>query len=970
MSAISLKSITGITSITTPSGVDNQLTLHTNDTTQRVKVTQSGIEVVGVATFQDIDVDSHTNLDNVSAVGFTTIGQGNFAYTPHTSSWATNSAINLVGNYGGAISFNDNGNGGFVQYLDGNGQNFYIKNGAVGGTTKSSIKCVKDGNVELYYNGSKKLETTNTGAVVTGILTATTSFVTTGNIVANGTMTVGSYGLFGSLVAADPGSNYYGPTNRFGGGLALQGELRIDGDIVHIGDTNTKIRFPSADTFTVETAGIERLRIGSDGTLSKYLNSSTVQAAFGGSGQINGITALPSMAGSPLVVGRDTGTTRSAHFGGHLQFDSGYGIQGTEFSVYGNTSGLYLNSLVSGDAIIFQTHNGSSVGERLRITSAGKVGINETNPSTILHVENDNANASTYYLNTDAAILVQNKNSNATAKTVLKLEGPVGGGDCAIVYGDSSANLIFSDRENERLRIASDGKVLIGSSNHNSVIGSGVGSQLQVEGNSYATSSLALINNQSSSDPAFLVFGKSRHGSSGGATVVQNGDRLGGIRWCGADGNDLHSRAAQVDVYIDGAPGSDDMPGRMVIETTPDGSPTPTNHLILYGTNKEVRNAGHYVAQTSGSGTSSQQASFGATQSGMSASSYNYILSGSNDGGNKCVMFVNGSTRSADGGANTLTFRNDGGNLRLGNSGTSTNILGNLTIEQPIVNQQTKFQYSNSGGVGAYLSLFNLGTATGSTTGIVFGIGTSGAVLDGTDYGEGQIKVYNDSGNYGNMEFNLHVNANRSFMKIVGNGQAYDGASAGSEGMRGGVAFGNAGIAIDRSWMGQPGIHVFNANVENDTDQANFRFHGWNRSYDSYPNSSGSDFSVALVADGMTLTSDRRRKTGITTITGALNTVSQMRGVSFTYINRDLEPQTHMSMDNGKKLGFIAQEVIPLLPELILDSGEKAVELENGYCDRYNMDYGGVAPLLVEAIKELKAKNEALEARIAALESS
>ena len=50
MSAISLKSITGITSITTPTGVDNQLTLHTNDTTQRVKVTQSGVEIAGVTT--------------------------------------------------------------------------------------------------------------------------------------------------------------------------------------------------------------------------------------------------------------------------------------------------------------------------------------------------------------------------------------------------------------------------------------------------------------------------------------------------------------------------------------------------------------------------------------------------------------------------------------------------------------------------------------------------------------------------------------------------------------------------------------------------------------------------------------------------------------------------------------------------------------------------------------------------------
>ena len=88
-----------------------------------------------------------------------------------------------------------------------------------------------------------------------------------------------------------------------------------------------------------------------------------------------------------------------------------------------------------------------------------------------------------------------------------------------------------------------------------------------------------------------------------------------------------------------------------------------------------------------------------------------------------------------------------------------------------------------------------------------------------------------------------------------------------------------------------------------------------------------------------------------------------MRGVSFQFVNRELEPQTHMSMDNGKKLGFIAQEVIPLLPQLIHDSGEKAVERENGYCDRYNMDYGGVAPLLVEAIKELVQRIVALESK-------
>ena len=58
MSAISLKSITGITSITTPAGVDNQLTLHNNNTSEAVKLDIAGnvhinnqLAVAGVSTF-------------------------------------------------------------------------------------------------------------------------------------------------------------------------------------------------------------------------------------------------------------------------------------------------------------------------------------------------------------------------------------------------------------------------------------------------------------------------------------------------------------------------------------------------------------------------------------------------------------------------------------------------------------------------------------------------------------------------------------------------------------------------------------------------------------------------------------------------------------------------------------------------------------------------------------------------------
>ena len=49
--------------------------------------------------------------------------------------------------------------------------------------------------------------------------------------------------------------------------IDAQGVINLADSIIHTGDTNTKIRFPTADTFTVETAGNERFRIGSNGKI-------------------------------------------------------------------------------------------------------------------------------------------------------------------------------------------------------------------------------------------------------------------------------------------------------------------------------------------------------------------------------------------------------------------------------------------------------------------------------------------------------------------------------------------------------------------------------------------------------------------------------------------------------------------------------------------------------------------------------
>ena len=85
---------------------------------------------------------------------------------PSQTSWATNSALNLYGSYGGGIAFNDNGNNGFVQYVESQGTIFNLKTGAVGGSLEQVIRAVKDGQVELYYNNTKTFETTPLGIKV------------------------------------------------------------------------------------------------------------------------------------------------------------------------------------------------------------------------------------------------------------------------------------------------------------------------------------------------------------------------------------------------------------------------------------------------------------------------------------------------------------------------------------------------------------------------------------------------------------------------------------------------------------------------------------------------------------------------------------------------------------------------------------------------------------------------------------
>ena len=107
--------------------------------------------------------------------------------------------------------------------------------------------------------------------------------------------------------------------------------------------------------------------------------------------------------------------------------------------------------------------------------------------------------------------------------------------------------------------------------------------------------------------------------------------------------------------------------------------------------------------------------------------------------------------------------------------------------------------------------------------------------------------------------------------------------------------------------------------------------------------------SITAAAD-ITAFSDIRHKANLEIINNALDKVSSLNGYTFT--------RTDLYDKETRHTGVIAQEVLEVLPEAILTNKEGI----------HSVAYGNLAGLFIEALKEERAKREALEERLSILE--
>ena len=121
-------------------------------------------------------------------------------------------------------------------------------------------------------------------------------------------------------------------------------------------------------------------------------------------------------------------------------------------------------------------------------------------------------------------------------------------------------------------------------------------------------------------------------------------------------------------------------------------------------------------------------------------------------------------------------------------------------------------------------------------------------------------------------------------------------------------------------------------------------------------------------AGGAHTYSDEKLKKDVVVIPNALDSVAKMNGVTFKW--KDPEKRASKETGTGKQFGVIAQNMLEVDPELPTLSVDPLAESGNEETDDklYSMDYARLSPYFIEAIKELKTKLEAAEARIAELE--
>ena len=483
----------------------------------------------------DLDVDGHTNLDNVSIAGVTTTG--------------------------GLLDIN----------AGGQANTFKVEDLTSGRVVLAGTGGELEDSGNLTFNG--------TTLAVTGAITASTSITATNNLITNGNFTISSTNPNIFLTDTNNDSDY---------------RISNSNGVLEFRDvTNSVTRFQIASDGKVlmdNTTGT--FTIGGD----NVYDSAKINLMVGSSSQTSATTEATALVIHDQNSRRN-GTEGAGSWKSKIVFRSTQ-INGNSASegasivhdiTYNNYSSTKMRSdlvfKTRGDA---QTSASDAATEKLRINHSGKViiGASSVSPATSY---TDNLVVSEATDNAGIQIVGNNSNSNyatiglgdAGGNLRSYLEAQLGANGNFTIGTNGTGPIRFTNSSGEAVRIHGT-RVIIGHTATDDR--DGYNSSLQVSGTGGDDSSLTIgrwSDNQSS--PA-LVFSKSRNGTIGNHTALSGNEYLGAIQFQGDDGSNYHVGAsiqARVENFTGGV-GSDDMPTRLIFNTNRDEA-NVAGRMIIHG---------------------------------------------------------------------------------------------------------------------------------------------------------------------------------------------------------------------------------------------------------------------------------------------------------------------------------------------------------------------------------------------------
>jgi len=374
-------------------------------------------------------------------------------------------------------------------------------------TGEQGVIVTTDGAVTLYHDNGAKLSTTATGIDVTGTvvsdgLTVDTNTLyvdSTNNRVGIGTSSpANKLEVSGAIVAQGAVTAY---TNT---GLYLQnkGSSVFDVGAWRSGASVTELSF-STDSGS-DAAPVERMRIDSSGNVGIGTSSPAEKLEVHGTETTGGVEILLANSGDG---GNTTAYTsirsklNPIRNGGEIRF--------------GRESG-YTSEAAADSNLQFYTAVNDVNTERMRITSAGRVGIGTSSPTGKLNVYSGDSGATTDG-SADELFLEQAGNSGLTIGTPntstasIFFADPESSSAGRIQYLHTSNSLTFGTAAAERMRINSSGNVGIGTSSPDrtlSIKGSSTTNiPLTVESGSGQTTSLIAIRDPNTTSPYAVAVG-------------------------------------------------------------------------------------------------------------------------------------------------------------------------------------------------------------------------------------------------------------------------------------------------------------------------------------------------------------------------------------------------------------------------------------------------------------------------------